>query len=97
LACTCRVLRTDETVFTLAATLRQNSELSTTGTLKQIRRPAAGPPDSNLVFLLTRFDARCNQTNVVHASLVSKINHFGNLAEVQILITLHEHNLLLPR
>ena len=46
--------------------------------------------------LLSCFNPRRDQTNIVYSGQMAEINHFSDLAEVQILIALHEHDLFLP-
>src|SRR5947199_242510 len=60
----------------------------------------AGPPEAKSLLrrllLLSCFNPWRDQTNIVDPCLVTKVDDLGNLAEVQILVALDEHNLLLP-
>src|SRR5438270_8172879 len=45
--------------------------------------------------LLSCFNPRCNQTDIVHSGLMAKVDDLGDIPEIEILIALDEHDLLL--
>jgi hypothetical protein len=45
--------------------------------------------------LLARFNPWCDESDVVDTGLVTEVNHLSDLAEVQVLVALDEHHLLL--
>ena len=46
--------------------------------------------------LLSCFNPRRDKPYIIDTSLMAKVNDLGNLAEIEVLIALHEHDLLLP-
>ena len=51
----------------------------------------------DLTNLLSCFYTRRDQADIVHPRLMTKVDDFGDLAEVEVLIALDEHNLFLAR
>src|SRR5580704_4343023 len=61
-------------------------------------KPVTHPSEITLIRnLLARFNPWGDQSDVIYARLMAKIDNLGNLAEVQVFVTLHKHHLLLPR
>src|SRR5215470_3189198 len=77
---------------------------NTTVSLRQTNRAAAFkavPPETRISAtpdyreLLSCFDSRRDQTYVIDTRLVTEVDHLSDLVEVEVLITLDEHHLLL--
>src|SRR6202040_3641789 len=65
--------------------------------LRAAGQPATPPVrELRLLGLLSCCDPWRNQAYIVHTGLVAKVDDLGDLAEVEILIALDEHDLLLP-
>jgi hypothetical protein len=56
--------------------------------------PERVPP--NAITLLSCFNPWRNQTDIVYPSQMAEVDYLGDLTEVQVLIALHKHDLLLP-
>src|SRR5271154_912873 len=78
------------------------SEHSTTTDTGRLQKTPGGWPTghtarmrASVAGLLSCCNPRRNQADVVHASFVAKVDNLGDLAEVEILVALDEHDLLL--
>src|ERR1700733_5666537 len=56
-----------------------------------------GPPPEREPFsnLLSRFDSRRDETDIVDSSLMTEVDDLSDLAEVEIFVALDQHNLFL--
>ncbi len=77
------------------------SERSIDSATTKLRKALGGQPIGHTArtrastYLLPCFNPWRDQTDIVNPSLMAKVDNLGDLAEVEILIALDEHNLLL--